>query len=509
MALGFSSGLLTGLQTAGQGGVMPSDPRDQNLLQKAGVTNPLLQQFGQGLGGMFGVDMRSQNQQMQGALQAIDPKAADATAQMEAALAKYGDPKTAAAVLQARIKREKDAAVSAALASIDTSTVEGKRQYAAVLARDPATANEARQWMTDAQAQEQLVATKTAERGLAAQAREYNVDEKLVKQFEEGKLPVAAMQDEIKSARDIITASNVSKMRRKDQIAFHTNRAIKEFGSLEAIPPELKANIDEGMYVDTSREEGNNKLFLDDLQGRNVKNETFVNKRGEVFTLNSLWGRVYKDGKWSTPEELDLVKFTASSQTDSPSGITKMPIGQASMLPAAAGALTALAKKLDGAGPLNVAGQILKAELNPFSTDDTEQFTTAANYTREAVGRALSGATIPEKENERLTKSFTITKWDIASPMTVAKKLRNGMIITNIASRREAGEINGAQARKLITEGIGRDFSKEEKTAIMNGQYDQVLSKYYPTELVSAPAAGGSGILGAVDTFLAGVPNGQ
>ena len=60
MALGFSSGLLTGLQQFGQGGgAMPADPRQRNAIQAAGVTNPLLQQFGMGLGGLFGNDMRS------------------------------------------------------------------------------------------------------------------------------------------------------------------------------------------------------------------------------------------------------------------------------------------------------------------------------------------------------------------------------------------------------------------------------------------------------------------
>ena len=62
MALGFSSGLFQAMQQTGQGGAMPQDPNDRNLLQKAGVTNPLLQQFGQGFGGMFGMDMRSNNQ---------------------------------------------------------------------------------------------------------------------------------------------------------------------------------------------------------------------------------------------------------------------------------------------------------------------------------------------------------------------------------------------------------------------------------------------------------------
>lgn len=59
MALRFSQGLLTGLQQFGQGGGVPTDPNQRNLMQSAGVTNPLLQQFGQSLGGMFGVDTRS------------------------------------------------------------------------------------------------------------------------------------------------------------------------------------------------------------------------------------------------------------------------------------------------------------------------------------------------------------------------------------------------------------------------------------------------------------------
>jgi len=59
MALGFSSGLLTGLQQYGQGGGIPADPRQRDAMQAAGVTNPLLQQFGRGLGGMLGTEMRS------------------------------------------------------------------------------------------------------------------------------------------------------------------------------------------------------------------------------------------------------------------------------------------------------------------------------------------------------------------------------------------------------------------------------------------------------------------
>jgi hypothetical protein len=59
MALRFSSGLLTGLQQYGQGGGIPADPKQRDAMQAAGVTNPLLQQFGRGLGGMLGTEMRS------------------------------------------------------------------------------------------------------------------------------------------------------------------------------------------------------------------------------------------------------------------------------------------------------------------------------------------------------------------------------------------------------------------------------------------------------------------
>jgi hypothetical protein len=59
MALRFSSGLLTGIQQYGQGAGIPADPRQRDAMQTAGVTNPLLQQFGRGLGGMLGTEMRS------------------------------------------------------------------------------------------------------------------------------------------------------------------------------------------------------------------------------------------------------------------------------------------------------------------------------------------------------------------------------------------------------------------------------------------------------------------
>lgn len=110
MALGFSSGLLSGLQNYGQGGTMPSDPRDQNLLQKAGVTNPLLQQFGQGFGGLFGIDMRSQNQQVAGAFKGLDPSDPQSLLKVAQTVENY-DPVKAAELRgrAAQVVKEKEA----------------------------------------------------------------------------------------------------------------------------------------------------------------------------------------------------------------------------------------------------------------------------------------------------------------------------------------------------------------------------------------------------------------
>ena len=43
-----------------RGPALPEDPNQRNAMQRAGVTNPLLQRFGMGLGGAMGMDMRSQ-----------------------------------------------------------------------------------------------------------------------------------------------------------------------------------------------------------------------------------------------------------------------------------------------------------------------------------------------------------------------------------------------------------------------------------------------------------------
>jgi hypothetical protein len=101
MALGFSSGLLTGLQQYGQGGgTIPADPRQRDLMQAAGVTNPLLQQFGKSVGGLFGVETRSPMDQFGAAIQNIDTSTPEGKKALLSALSKV-DPLSAVKMSEA------------------------------------------------------------------------------------------------------------------------------------------------------------------------------------------------------------------------------------------------------------------------------------------------------------------------------------------------------------------------------------------------------------------------
>lgn len=119
MALRFSSGLLTGLQQYGQGGgAIPADPRQRNAMQAAGVTNPLLQRFGQGLGGMLGTEMRSpaaiaqaqqeaQQEQLKSSVAGIkDPSSYEGMVQLAQAVMNIDPIKGAQLLAQAEERRK-------------------------------------------------------------------------------------------------------------------------------------------------------------------------------------------------------------------------------------------------------------------------------------------------------------------------------------------------------------------------------------------------------------------
>lgn len=82
------------------GPALPTDPMQMNAMQRRGVSNPLLQQFGQGLGTALGQEMRSPDEQLKAAMKDVnlsDPRALLAMADKM----KNIDPISAAKLVQA------------------------------------------------------------------------------------------------------------------------------------------------------------------------------------------------------------------------------------------------------------------------------------------------------------------------------------------------------------------------------------------------------------------------
>lgn len=78
---------------------IPADPRQRTAMQQMGVTNPLLQQFGQSVAGLFGKadQMASPMQQANRAMQGLDPSKPESLLQVARAL-ESSDPEKAVAL---------------------------------------------------------------------------------------------------------------------------------------------------------------------------------------------------------------------------------------------------------------------------------------------------------------------------------------------------------------------------------------------------------------------------
>lgn len=115
------AGMFAGLNEAirGFGGTqgmpIPQDPRQRNALERVGVTNPMLQMFGQGLGALTGTDMRSREEQVAETVKGLDPQNPESLLKAAQAMEKY-DPVQAAKLRgdAAKLIKEQKAAQAAA-----------------------------------------------------------------------------------------------------------------------------------------------------------------------------------------------------------------------------------------------------------------------------------------------------------------------------------------------------------------------------------------------------------
>jgi len=102
----------------------PTDPKQQTMMQQLGITNPLLQQFGQQVGRMAGVDMRSPMQQTASGLQGLDPS----------------DPKSLLGVAQAIQSSDPEKAAQLRAKAAEITTAQAAKQQQ-IEARESVAAN--------------------------------------------------------------------------------------------------------------------------------------------------------------------------------------------------------------------------------------------------------------------------------------------------------------------------------------------------------------------------------
>lgn len=189
MALQFSQGLLGGLRQFGQGEALPADPNQRNAMQRAGVTNPLLQQFGQSLGGLMGKDMRSEaaiqktagSEIVSQAMVEPDPQKQLLLAQQ---LNKLGYTKEAMALaakaqakLQERASRDAMAKQAGAL---------GLTEVAAMLNKNDSTLDLEAAQKQIMEASEKLMLAKRGRKGRIELARKKGKGPEFIKQIQKG-----------------------------------------------------------------------------------------------------------------------------------------------------------------------------------------------------------------------------------------------------------------------------------------------------------------------------------
>ena len=101
------AGMMTGVRQAMAPRGQQLAPEQMNLMQRSGVQNPMLQQFGQGIAGLFNIETGSPMQVAQGQIQAIkDPSSYEGMVQMAQAVMKI-DPIRGAQLLAAAEEKKK------------------------------------------------------------------------------------------------------------------------------------------------------------------------------------------------------------------------------------------------------------------------------------------------------------------------------------------------------------------------------------------------------------------
>lgn len=258
-------------------------------------------------------------------------------------------------------------------------------------------------------------------------------------------------------------------------------------------PSELIQDIKDGLYTDKPLE------ALSAMRGEDSKNESYQDaETGEVFLLATKGAKVFKNNKWSLPSEIGLIE---APRVTAEGSVPKFKSEQRNIpfLAFAAGATNRLINELDTFPKLQTT--ILTAGVNPFTTDTTEALDGYRSYVSESLLRFFSGAAVPQKEQQRYQKMFTITGTDIISAKASVQKIIAAAALTSINAKLSSGEITPAEAREQGLEAGVMALSEEDYEILRRGgkgSLKKVVKKYTDPLLKDS----GDGTQGTTDLIL-------
>jgi len=320
-----------------------------------------------------------------------------------------------------------------------------------------------RQTVLEAEQAKQLKAEQTAQAATAAEGMGF--DANFIEVFSEDP---EGLINVVRSVAEAKSITSLEKQNEKAANAVLVNRA-RSYNA----PDELIQDIKDGLYTDKPLE------ALSAMRGEDSKNESYQDaETGEVLLLATKGAKVFKNNKWSLPSEIGLIEAPSVTAEGS---VPKFKSEQRNIpfLAFAAGATDRLVNELDTFPKLQTT--ILTAGVNPFTTDTTEALDGYRSYVSESLLRFFSGAAVPEKEQQRYQKMFTITGTDILSAKATVQKIIAASALTSINAKLSSGEITPAEAREQGLEAGVMALSEEDYEILRKGKTGslrKVIKKY-------------------------------
>lgn len=400
---------------------VPADPRQQNAMQAAGVTNPLLQQFGRSVAGLFGKadQMASPMQQMNRAIQSVkDPSSYEGKLKIAQAVMQI-DPMQGTQLLQAAEKTR----------------------------------------LLDQQKKEKLLLEQKQRELLAGQATALG-REGLAKRIRLGGEPIAPLAEELNTAQ-AEKAASINKRKTFETLATNAGKT------------DLLSDVQSGQYDDLTVSE-----FKGELSGRDANLEEVVSiETGEIsYARVDEQGKMFdpKTSSWKEPSELGFRPFVTGRTAEdvaaekAASGETSSEAARQAMIGGSLANLSRIdellfdTKEVDGQQVIDYGNvnwtNILNAKMGTPKTQG-RSLNVLLKSAFEAQLRAETGAAAPDSEVKRLTERLSPHPFDSVSTIKLKRAILE-QFLSGAYGKMFPSVKDPAQLAGLIADAALRDLGK-------------------------------------------------